>query len=169
MFRETQQFRQKWLWILIIIIAIGLAWPLITQFSGGKTAQQMPLYVTILIAIIPIAMIIFMYVLKLDTEIMEDGIQFSFSPVVGKKLLPWKEVDTVFIRKYNAIMEYGGWGIRNNMGKMKGRALSVSGDMGIQLIMKDGKRLLIGTRKPEEVQAVLTQLARKRIVKNEVV
>lgn len=166
MFRETQQFRQKWLWLLIILIVIGLAWPLLLPLFGGKTTQPMPLYVSVLLAIIPVAIIIFMYVLKLDTEITEEGIYFSFFPVVKRKLLPWWEVDTVFIRKYHAIMEYGGWGIRNSMGKKKGRALCVSGDIGIQLVTKDGKRLLIGTQKPEEVQVLLTQFARKRIVKN---
>ncbi len=44
--------------------------------------------------------------------------------------------------------EYGGWGIRYGM---KGMAYNVSGNRGVQLEFETGKRLLIGSQRPEEL------------------
>lgn len=168
MFRETQKFRQPWLWILIIFIALGLLWPVYVPLFTGKQLgnQAMPLWVSILLIVSTLGGILFMYSARMDTEITEEGITFSFFPIVGKKKLPWSQVENAFIREYNAMMEYGGWGVRYSMGKKKGRALCTSGKWGIQLVTKDEKRLLLGTQKKEEVQIVLSKLAKDRIVKN---
>ncbi|MBK8703741.1 MAG: hypothetical protein IPN33_08970 [Saprospiraceae bacterium] len=65
----------------------------------------------------------------------------------------------VYVRQYKPIAEFGGWGLRYSMSG-KGRALNVSGNMGLQLEFKDGKKLLIGTQKPKEIELVLTNLGR---------
>jgi len=59
------------------------------------------------------------------------------------------------VRKYSAVSEYGGWGIK---GTSNNRALNISGNMGIQLETKEGKKILIGTHDSEEVTKVLLQL-----------
>lgn len=50
--------------------------------------------------------------------------------------------------------DFGGWGYR--LGKW-GKAYSTKGEHGVQLIMKDGSQLMIGTQKPEEVQKIINQ------------
>jgi len=58
---------------------------------------------------------------------------------------------------YYPISEFGGWGLRGGFffNKGKEKAVNVSGDIGIQLIFKNGKKLLIGTQKKEEAKRVL--------------
>jgi uncharacterized protein YlzI (FlbEa/FlbD family) len=51
--------------------------------------------------------------------------------------------------------EYGGWGLRYSFNKKRGNAINVSGDIGIQLTLTNGKKLLIGTQKKEAVNRVL--------------
>ena len=53
------------------------------------------------------------------------------------------------------IQEYGGWGYRTSFGKKKGSAYNVKGDKGIQIELKTGKKLLIGTQKEDEAQQVI--------------
>jgi hypothetical protein len=49
------------------------------------------------------------------------------------------------------------------MGLMgKGKAFNVSGNKGLQLEFNDGRKLLIGTSKPEELEAFLLQLNKRR-------
>jgi len=50
-------------------------------------------------------------------------------------------------REYKPIREYGGWGIRYVIG---GIAYNVYGNKGVQLILKNKKKVLVGTQKPEE-------------------
>jgi len=58
------------------------------------------------------------------------------------------------VRKYSPIGEYGGWGYRV-AGKRSGVAYNISGNMGIQIELKNGKKILLGTRKPEEAKEAL--------------
>lgn len=70
--------------------------------------------------------------------------------------IDWGNVDSVYIREYRPLKEYGGWGIRDGS---SGRAYNVSGDTGLQIIFKDKERLLIGTIKPGEMKQELEALS----------
>ena len=64
----------------------------------------------------------------------------------------WAELEEIYVREYSPISEFGGWGWRFGMG---GKAYNISGDQGIQLVFKNGKKLLIGTQKPVEAAEAL--------------
>lgn len=51
------------------------------------------------------------------------------------------------IRKYNAIRDYGGWGVKRKL--RWGRAYNVSGNIGLQIYLNNGKKVLFGTQKPQ--------------------
>jgi hypothetical protein len=94
----------------------------------------------------------------LRVEIREDGIYYQYSPIHWKwRMLPYSNIKTAYIRKYSALKEYGGYGIRLGFAG-KGRALNVRGNIGLQLEFNDNKsKLLIGTQKPEELAKALNQ------------
>lgn len=54
-------------------------------------------------------------------------------------------------------MDYGGWGLRLGFFG-KGRAYNISGNIGMQIVFKDGKKLLIGTQKSAEIKSFLERL-----------
>jgi hypothetical protein len=95
------------------------------------------------------------YTLRLDTEINSNGIYIRFFPFhLSYKKYAWDEIEACFVREYNPIAEYGGWGIRLGLFG-KGRAFNVSGNKGIQLVFKNNKKLLIGTSKPVEASEAI--------------
>jgi hypothetical protein len=49
---------------------------------------------------------------------------------------------------YSPLRDYGGWGIRYGS---KGKAYNVSGNRGVRLELSNGKRLLFGSQRPEEL------------------
>ena len=53
---------------------------------------------------------------------------------------------------YSPIADYGGWGIR---GFGSSVALNARGDRGVRLTLQDGRRVLIGSQRPEELAASL--------------
>jgi hypothetical protein len=57
-------------------------------------------------------------------------------------------LESISVRSYNPLREFGGWGYRSWGGK-KGNAWNISGNQGLQLQFKSGKELLIGTQQPE--------------------
>jgi len=90
---------------------------------------------------------------KMVTQIREDGIYVRFPPFQpGYQKFLWKDMKQVYIRRYNALSEYMGWGIR--IGPM-GKGYVVAGNMGIQIVLRNNAKVLIGTQQSEKVDAIL--------------
>jgi hypothetical protein len=148
LYREHQKFNQWWMW-LVLIIPILLAlyasyWVYVG--SGDWTAALITWSVGGLTAIV-IAM------LTLRTTITTEGIEVAFHPFSKRRIFR-SEIEQAFVRKYSPIGEYGGWGYR--LGGSAGKAYNISGNQGLQLLLKSGEKLLIGTRHPEALAALMT-------------
>jgi hypothetical protein len=63
----------------------------------------------------------------------------------------------IYVRQYAALTEYGGWGLRFGLWG-KGTAYNVSGNKGLQLEFHTNKKLLIGTKKPDELTEALNKM-----------
>jgi hypothetical protein len=153
-FQERQYFDQWWLW-LILIISLGafLYAPsalIIEQSDVSVKSLSASFWISLAVLI---AVHIFFALCHLNTEIYENGIAYQFYPFhFNPKRMHWKDLSEVYVRKYRPISEYGGWGYRMGFG---GRALNVKGNKGVQLKFKNGKKLLIGTQRPEEAQQII--------------
>ena len=144
LFTEKQRFTQWWLW-LIMILVVAFA------FYYEESTLEMAVAL-----IIPI----FLFVLNLETEISKEGISIRFFPFhLKKKFFSWDEIVKAEVREYSPLFEYGGWGIR---GGMSGVAYNVKGNMGLQLVLKNGKKILIGTQKAEELKQILAERENKK-------
>lgn len=152
-FKEKQQFRQWWLWLILIFVGGDGIWSTIKSLQSSTAFSFQQNVLPFLILLIPAAVIGFMLYARLETEIKSEGIYVRFFPIHRRfRFYPWQELDQVYVRQYSALGEYGGWGLRGLGGN---KALNISGNKGLQLIFKNGDRLLIGTRKPEEIQQTL--------------
>lgn len=93
----------------------------------------------------------------LKTKISNKGIWLSYSPFYKQ----WKKIDIAKIksyqvRKYNPFREYLGHGKRDS--KTRGKAYTISGNIGLQLYFKNGKKLLIGTQKKQAIEYAMEKL-----------
>jgi hypothetical protein len=136
-FIEIQKIRQIWIIVLMLLVN-ALA---IYHFAFGS----------ILIVVFVDLLLVFF---QLKTKINEKEISYQLLPFhLKEKIFIWDEIAEANIRKYSPILEYGGWGYRYNF--KNGKAFNISGNMGLQLVLKNGKKILIGTNKPEELAAFL--------------
>jgi len=155
-FIEQQGFSQGWLRYFLpglILIAIGLS---VAQYITREESLRDAVIALVLLSLVSL----FIFSIRMETKIKTDGIYVRFSPFHVKHRYYSREViQQAFIREYNPLREYGGWGIR--MGLFgHGWAYNISGNVGIQLIMKDGTRLLIGTRQPHKAAEALKRLGK---------
>ena len=155
-FKEEQRFTQTW--VIILLVISGLIPVLIIFMSYLKNKEEQDLsniFVTISITML-VSAVIFLF--KLTTRIDQKGIHYQFFPFHLKfRSIKWNEIEKAYVRKYDAITEYGGWGLKGGFfwKKSKGVAINVSGDIGIQLALKNGKKILIGTQLKEQANQVL--------------
>ena len=146
-YEEEQPFDQVWLWALM---GLELLIILITFFVSGQ-----PLWAGAVGFLAITLSMALLSAVRLRTRIDGDGVHYRFTPFHFKwQMIPWEDIDQIYVRKYSPILEYGGWGIRYGR---KGRAYNIRGNMGLQIVRKNGKRILIGTRRPEEAANALSR------------
>jgi hypothetical protein len=165
-FEEEQKFIQLWLHILLIlsfisgVVLITREWILSTN---DDTNVKIGFFVALGSMILVYGLI---YSFELKTRIDEKGIHYRFIPFhLSIKFIAWDELNNAYVRKYDPISEFGGWGIKGRVlkRKSKGVAFNIKGNIGLQLELQNGKKILIGTQKEEEVKRVLITYADKII------
>jgi hypothetical protein len=86
---------------------------------------------------------------KLIFEVREKGIYIAFPPLRSSFVrISYQNIDKCYVREYHAKKEYGGTGI---MKGESGLSYSVRGNKGVQLELKDGGKILLGSQDPEEL------------------
>ncbi|NOQ68213.1 hypothetical protein GQ568_02115 [Patescibacteria group bacterium] len=159
-FHEEQQFRQAWVWVILILPTVILWYIAIQELVfgnpiGNSSASEEMTFVFWLG--FGVLFPLFFYKLKLITQVRQDGLYIKFVPVhFSFKKIQLDNLEKHYVRIYDSIGEYGGWGIRCGLFR-HGRAYNVSGDRGVQLEFKDKKRLLIGSQKPEQLDSAIEQ------------
>ncbi len=150
-FYEVQYFWQQPLSWLVWIVAIPTVWLLFVE----DAIHGLFAYVSIALMIGLIALVLFS---KLITEVSASGVRFRMTPFHSKpRQYGWDAVESCTVRRYSPLKEFGGWGIRIGM---NGTAYNVKGNMGFQFQTHEGKRILIGTQRPEELTEVLEHLGK---------
>ncbi|CAM1369463.1 conserved hypothetical protein [Tenacibaculum litoreum] len=155
-FKEEQRFTQSWLIILITISIIVPITLIIKEYMKENSTMSSTEFILTSLGIT--LSITFIFFFKLTTKIDEIGIHYQFFPFhLSIRKITWTEINKIHVRKYEPISEYGGWGLKGCFlwNKGKGTAINVSGNIGIQIELKNGKKLLIGTQKEQEVKRVL--------------
>jgi hypothetical protein len=154
LFRETQQFRQVWLWAIIILstlpvlVIISITLPQDKNMSPGGVIA-----VISLIAAISAINIIALYIIKFETIISDEGLYYRWWPFKKKyTALNWKDVNTVTIKKY-PYLKYG-YHIRPNYGRVH----NVDGNKGALFKLTSGKQYYIGTQKLKAFHYTLEQI-----------
>ena len=157
-FYEEQQFRQTWVWIILIIPTIILWYIAIQELIFGNPVGNSNASKEMIFAFwlgFGILFPLFFYKLKLITQVRRNGLYIRFAPVhFSFKKIQLDNLKRHYVRTYNPIGEYGGWGIKYGS---KGKVYNVSGDRGMQLEFIDRKNILIGSRKPEQLDSAIGQ------------
>lgn len=162
-FREEQRFTQKWVWGLVVGSSLlGMSvfvWGLIQQLVLGEPWGDRPMSDAALIATSAVmavflaAMLWLVRSARLVTELRAEGLAARFHPFHRKdRLFALSDIASAESVTYRPIRDYGGWGIR--WGRA-GRAYNVRGDRGVQLVLRNGKRWLIGSQRADDLAAAL--------------
>lgn len=159
-FKEEQRFTQLWFLTIMgisILVPIGI---LINEYN--KQDSDLSLSSMLLIILFLLICIVPIFFFKLKTRIDEIGIHYQFFPFQLKfRTIKWLEISNAYVRTYDPIGEFGGWGLKGGWSSKKGKAINVSGDIGIQLELTNGKKLLIGTNKKEDAITILKTYTNK--------
>ncbi len=157
-FTEIQKFDQWWFRLLILILTVIIVVSITTGLSEKEFDNSLDFWIVIIVSSTSLALILAIaFLLKLYTKINEEGIYYGFWPFHNNlNLAKWSEIKKCYVRKYSPIAEYGGWGYRRRL-YGKNRAYNVKGNIGIQIVFKDGRNILVGTQMGDNAQSVINR------------
>jgi hypothetical protein len=153
------------MWALLILVGVGVVVPLLLACGSVFMALRRQLVG----AGVLVAVGLFMFLLcgwilgsfgVMTTEVTPAGIRVSFGWWRGyARTIPASQIQGAEVVQYNAMAEYGGWGIRRGH-TSNDHALNQVGDRGVRLQLDGGERLLIGSEQPEALLKATEQLPR---------
>ena len=160
-FSETQYFRQKWLWVIIIFFPAFSLYGIYEQIIMGNPIGEKPIsddgliWFTILIGV---GLPILFYNIRLKTRVDDEGLHYQFFPIhMKERTIRFVDIESFKARKYSPLKEFGGWGIRYGF---EGKAYNVSGEEGLQLILKNNRKILFGSQKAKQMEKAMRKASK---------
>ena len=151
-FREVQRFNRVGLWIMIIFISGFVLFGTVQEIMYGiETGTDPDTHIGIIILglVIGLGIPSVFFMIKLITEVRNDGIYLLFFPFQFKfQHLSFDDIVSYKVREFNPQKEFGGWGIKYGE---SGKAYTMNGNYGVQLDFQDRSELMIGSRKSQEL------------------
>ena len=146
LFHETMRGVPAWLGVALVVVGVagGVAILLSSKEYLSDPLFWLAAVPGILAAVLaPLALAMW----SLDTHVYPGILTVHLRPFT-KREVQLSDVESCEARKYNPIREYLGWGYRAGPA---GRALTVPGHHGVQLVLHSGERLLISSGEAEKL------------------
>lgn len=161
-YREVQRFRQIWLWVLVLFIAVLMWYITIKQIFLGIPMGNNPapdvLLVIFWLAFGILFPVFMLWMCRLIIEVRPSGLYMRFAPFHAHyKSFLFKDIITYDAVIYNSLKRFGGWGVRFNA---KGEtAYNISGKRGIELQLRNNTVVIIGTQNLNELEKSMDSVA----------
>jgi hypothetical protein len=164
-FREEQKFGLRFA-VTVILLMMLLAGISIKAIAVLNETPDNSIWIILLIVVLaivgivlPISVSVLLLLMTLETEVHSDGLYVRFFPIhINYKKFSPDDLERYHARQYKPLREYGGWGIR--FGR-KNKVYSISGDKSVQILLKNGERVLLGSQKPYELVEAINTIMKK--------
>jgi len=162
-FEETQQLKLWWLYILLAIETVIVASILFLD-KGGISLNELKdsYFAPIWAMLLPYVIVHFITKNSLHLQVGILGVTYRYWPFTKQRTIFWTQIDKMYLRKYDALGEYGGWGVKHRLWfKFNDKAYIFNDhNVGLQLELSNRKKLLFSTMKAEELNLFLINLKR---------
>lgn len=163
LFEEHRSLRQPWVWIVVAAASLTMIGVLgygpYQQLHLGKPFGTNPvsdnglILLSVICFAISVALPLLVLKMRLHVRVSRNELCVRYAPFVNRRI-PLKTITCCEAVDYRPLRDYGGWGIRFTL-TGKDRAYNVHGNRGVQLELSNGKRVLIGSQRPEELASAI--------------
>jgi hypothetical protein len=148
-FVEVQRFVPRALSLSLLVgLAAVAAWALAVAPATGPQIGP-PL-------VVGLVLVVLFHLLELTVTVRSSEVDVHFRPI-RRRRIAIGDVLTCRARDYRPIREFGGWGIHRGW---KGTwAYNVRGHRGVELTLRDGGSLMIGSQRADELAQAIRECA----------
>lgn len=149
-FHEEQHFHAALMGLLLLAMVFVVVITVVAVvFSRPDDA--------LLLAIAPVVVVLVASLISLshlDVDVTDQGVSIAFRYLWPTRRIPFTDIVGLEVRRYNPLLEYGGWGVR--LGP-KGWGYMTTGREGVQLRLRSGLPVLIGSARPRDLEAAIRE------------
>jgi Family of unknown function (DUF6141) len=165
-FYEIQKFEHLSVWYVFIglsfLVTILFTYGMWKQFIWNEPFGFFPVnnfYLT-LISILSIgfmfSILALFWLSKLEIQVRNTGLYIKYFPFhFMHRKISLKDLKKVKAKKYDPFKEHGGMGIRHKKNKI---IYCIKGKSGILIEYREGKSVILGSQKPEELVQAIKQI-----------
>ena len=139
------------MWALVALSVAGAWVGGIAIWSSGQSGADAGAIV--LVVVIGILVPVGFLTIHLDIAVDAEAVRVRYFPFVRRNI-PLADIVKVEARHYAPVREYGGWGIKG--WSRRKIAYNLRGAEGVDLTLRDGRRVLLGTPRPLELAKAIT-------------
>jgi len=160
LFREKQPFRLGYARIalamppaiLAVISCRQIVWH--NPWGNPPITNGNLLFLTILTLVVYLRLI----TVRLVTELRPEQLSVAMKGFWRRTRIPVADIRTAAAVEYDPVGEYRGYGIRSGP---RGQAYIASGSQAVQLELRDGRKLLVGSQQSEELARKIVEAQRR--------
>jgi hypothetical protein len=156
-FYETQKLRYLVPYIAVVLLLLMLTAFAIEKFVTGKSMIVIDFKVwhyVVMIMLVPVPLLVLLIRTRLDTVVDEDGVMYRWTPYDKRfHLLHWSAITEIVLLDMKPI------GLLWRLKMKHHKRFFLGGRYCMEVRMRNGNKVLLGTHKPDELQRSLTQNA----------
>ena len=142
-FRERQRPGGLAFWLLLTVLILFSA----AAFLNGEGPRSGVAFVLVGFALLLASS-------SMITEVQSSELRVRVWPFAARDI-PMTDIASVSTTRFRPIRDYGGFGIR--WSPSRGWAYVMSGTSAVTLRLRDGRNLLIGTQRPQELRDAIAR------------
>ena len=156
-FHETQVLRQFHARILLALPPAALLVMTVRQVAFHHPWGHPPpsngglIFLTVLLWMVYLRLI----TVRLVTDLTLSQLSVGLRGLWRQRRVPLAQIRSATAVRFDPVAEYGGYGIRSGP---RGLAYIAAGDRGVQIELQDGRKLLVGSQRAEELARKIAQV-----------
>ena len=151
LFHEDQRFTQIWIWAAVVVAAVA-SWFAVAAVAFGSDDEGAGWVVVPVAVLVGIGLPLLFVLTRLTVEVRADRVEIRYRPFTTR-IIPLDSVVSAAAVTYKPVREYGGWGIKG--WSRRKIAYNVRGNRGALLTLVDGRTVLIGSQRPDDLAAAV--------------
>lgn len=156
LFHEEQAMRSVW-WVMLLVMGIAamMWWGFVQQIVLGRPwgSNPAPDWMMWLFSLaFGVGLPLFFLRLRLIVDVFPEVVVIRYLMLTTRRIAT-ADIASFKALTYRPLRDYGGWGVRG-MGRRV--AYNVKGNQGVELVLRDGRVVLIGTQEPQALALALT-------------
>lgn len=159
LFREMQRFRMGYGKFALAVPPAALLVLCCRQIFWHRAWGNPPMtnggivFLTVLVLLVYLRLV----TVRLVTELKHDRLSVAMKGLFSRTGIPVGDIGAAKVVEYDALADYGGYGIRSGA---RGKAYIASGLRAVQLQLRDGRGILIGSQKADELARLIDEARR---------